>query len=190
MKISFDEYYNIVNYFNDRTNKHISLVNNFIFRIVDLGDERIDNTILKNEVIIGHDKSKFEEPEYTPYLFLTWKYHREDLGEKYDISDDLKNSIQKATFHHVKNNMHHPDYWDENLNVNSIDRMNRYKPVEKMIDATKMPLSYVAIMIADWSAMSVEKSTNKYDWAKKNINVRWKFTTEQENLIYNLLYKI
>ena len=38
--------------------------------------------------------------------------------------------------------------------------------------------------------MSEEKKSCPYDWAKKNINVRWKLTKEQENLIYDLLDKI
>jgi hypothetical protein len=59
-----------------------------------------------------------------------------------------------------------------------------------MVDATRMPLTYIALMVADWCAMSDEKSTDPYEWAKNNINVRWKFTKEQEALIYELLNKL
>lgn len=187
---TFNDYYNMINFFNDRTNKHISLVQNYIFKIINIGDERIDNTILKNEVINGHDKSKWEEPEHTPYLFLTWKKHQENIGNSYDISNNIKRSIQRATFHHVKYNLHHPEYWDDNSTIDNINGNDRDKPSEKMTDATLMPLSYIAIMVADWLAMSEEFSTNPYDWAKNNINVRWRFTTEQEKLIYDLLKKL
>ena len=40
---------------------------------------------------------------------------------------------------------------------------------------------------ADWMAMSEEKGTDPNDWAKNNINVRWKFTDEQEDMIYALI---
>lgn len=45
-----------------------------------------------------------------------------------------------------------------------------------MIDGTKMWEVDIAEMIADWLAMSEEKNSDPYEWAKKNINVRWKFT--------------
>ena len=35
-----------------------------------------------------------------------------------------------------------------------------------------------------------EKGTNPKDWANKNVNVRWKFTPEQENLIYKLIEQV
>jgi hypothetical protein len=38
-------------------------------------------------------------------------------------------------------------------------------------------------------AMSEEKSTDPYDWAKKNIGIRWKFTDGQKRLIYDLMDK-
>ena len=36
-------------------------------------------------------------------------------------------------------------------------------------------------------AMAEEKNTNPYDWARTNVNIRWKFTSKQENLIYERL---
>jgi len=44
---------------------------------------------------------------------------------------------------------------------------------------------------ADWAAMSEEKGTNTpQGWAGKNINKRWKFTKDQEYLIYDILDNI
>ena len=45
-------------------------------------------------------------------------------------------------------------------------------------------------MIADWCAVSEEKSTDPKDWADNNIGTRWKFNDEQKKLIYLLISKI
>ena len=45
-------------------------------------------------------------------------------------------------------------------------------------------------MVADWSAMSEELGSETKDWADKNVNVRWEFTDEQRDLIYELIDKV
>ena len=178
----------MINHFQTRTNFHIKLVQKYLQKIIDLKDPRLDLAELEKEKI--HDQSKFKEPELSPYIVLTWSYHQKDLNKKFDPPEDIKTQMQVASFHHVKNNPHHAEAWDKNSKVDSINRADRDTPPEQMVDATKMPLSYVASMVADWCAMSEEKKSCPYDWAKKNINVRWKLTKEQENLIYDLLDKI
>lgn len=42
-------------------------------------------------------------------------------------------------------------------------------------------------MVADWFAMSEELGGHPKDWADKNINIRWSFSQEQKNLIYDLI---
>ncbi len=39
-------------------------------------------------------------------------------------------------------------------------------------------------------AMSEEKGGTPKNWADKNVNVRWKFTDKQKDLIYELIEKI
>jgi len=177
-------------YFCKRTNNHISLVKKYIQKIIDLKDSRLDLAGLKME-LSNHDFGKFKDPELAPYIELTWNYHLKDhLGETPKVDDKLQKQIQLATFHHVKTHPHHPEYWDEKSTIDSINNKDRHKPPEKIVDATNMPLTYISTMVADWCAMSEEKNSNPYDWAKNNINVRWKFTKEQENFIYELLDKI
>ena len=176
-------------FFEDRTNYHISLVNKYLDKILELHDSRIDTTTLEKEQEI-HDQSKFEEPEYTPYIELTWNYHLKDLGKKIKSSEEELKQIQQATFYHVKNNKHHPESWDEKSTIESINNKDRDKPPEQMVDATKMPLENIACMVADWCAMSEEKGTDPYEWCKNNINKRWKFKDKQIEFIYNLLDKI
>ena len=86
--------------------------------------------------------------------------------------------------YHVTTNKHHPEFWSDNPNI---DINNRDKS-KAIVDATKMPLTYVACMCADWMGMSVEFKNSPYEWAEKNVNKRWKFTHEQVSFIYYLYY--
>lgn len=178
----------MIEHFKNRTNYHIELVQKYLDKIIALNDKRLDKKILEEEKT--HDQSKFNPPEFEPYIYINWSYHQKDLGKEYNPPEDMKTKMQLATFHHVKNNEHHPDYWDDNSTVESINNKDRDKPPTKMVDATKMPLTYVAVMVADWLAMSDEKNTDPYKWAKENINKRWKFNEEQVKLIYDLFDKL
>ena len=94
--------------------------------------------------------------------------------------------MHEATYHHVKHNKHHPEYWDNTTTLESINPKDRDKKPEKPVDATKMPLNYVAVMVADWLAMSEEKKTSVKDWISNNVNKRWIFTPKQVELINKL----
>jgi len=96
--------------------------------------------------------------------------------------------MNKATEHHVKSkaNGHHPEAHSPK-EVDLISRKDRDKPPKEIIDVTKMPELDIGEMVADWLSMSEEKKSEPKDWAKKNINIRWKFTKEQEDLIYELI---
>jgi len=177
-------------HFEDRTNYHISLVNKYLDKIISLKDSRIDLAVLKQEKE-SHDESKFEETEYEPYVKITWNYYLKDHGKKANFSQNELKEMQLATFHHVKTNKHHPEAWDENVTIKSINQDNRDRPSGNIVNATKMPLSYIACMVADWCAVSEERSTtNPVEWENANINKRWKFTQEQVDFIYELLNKI
>lgn len=172
-------------HFESRTNKHIKLVQKYCKRIHDYAPERFEGIV---ELGRDHDQSKFEEPERTPYVRLTWK-HKFDNYESYKkpgmIEDD--DEINDATLNHIKHNMHHPEYWTDKKE-NLLNEDNRDEPPEKIIDATKMPDLHIATMVADWCAMSEElKNNTPQEWADKNVNKRWKFTDKQKNLIYELI---
>ena len=78
-------------------------------------------------------------------------------------------------------NRHHPEYWDVLTD----------KQEKKLVDGTKMPKHAIIEMVCDWGAMSIETGkplkAGIKSWAKKNINVRWKFTNEQEKFIYEII---
>jgi hypothetical protein len=165
------------------------LVDKYLNRIIRLNDSRLDNNVLKHEKEI-HDQSKFEKPEHEPYIKLTWNYYLKDHGKKINWSSKELKEMQEATFHHVKTNKHHPEAWDKNSTIEAINNKDRDKPSGYIIDATGMPLSYIATMVADWCAVSEEKETDPYKWCEMNINKRWIFTDKQIKLIYDLLNKI
>lgn len=172
-------------FFKERTNKHIDLVRKYCQKIADYDKERFGDLIERGKV---HDDSKFEDPEKEPYVYITWQYRCKDKGEKFDISEDIKEKMSKATEHHVKDkrNTHHPEASCEK-EVDLINRENRDKPPKEIIDATKMTDLDIGEMVADWLGMSEEKNSSPKSWADKNVNIRWKFTDKQKDLIYELI---
>jgi len=62
--------------------------------------------------------------------------------------------------------------------------------LDKMVDATKMSDLDIAEMTADWAAMGEERGNSPKEWADKNVNKRWKFTKDQEKLIYELIKSV
>lgn len=171
-------------WFEKRTSLHIGLVKKYIGKILELNLPEINAKLLEAEK--EHDSSKFMEPEYTPYVHTTWKYKQKRLGGDYEIPEDMKAKTDEATFHHIKSNKHHPEYWDDKVKPNCLNSQDRDAPSGNMTDATKMPLTHIGAMMADWLAMSEEKNTNVNDWIKNNVNIRWKFSPKQVELIHKI----
>ena len=165
-------------FFQERTAKHIELVNKYLDRL----EEHYPYTFDKE-----HDWSKFEDPEHEPYLYITWKHKMEDEDGDYETPDEWKDKCDEATFHHIKNNKHHPEHWDKTLTENPINKDDRDKPSGKVVDGTKMPDKYILEMVADWCAMSEEKGNTPKKWADDNVGVRWEFSPEQKELIYEAI---
>lgn len=168
--------------FEKRTRKHIGLVGEFCDKIADKHPEFKE--LLERKKV--HDASKFEEPEYTPYLFVTWKYKCRKDGEEFEVPKEIEERMHEATLHHVTTNSHHPEYHSPRKD-GLINRENREAPPKEIVDATSMPDIDVAEMCADWMAMSKELGSGPKSWADKNINVRWKFTEAQKKLIYEII---
>ena len=101
----------------------------------------------------------------------------------------MKEKMNAATNNHVCENRHHPEFHC-GKKVDLISRENRDKPPKEIVDATKMPDLDLAECVADWLGMSEEKKSNPKDWADKNVNIRWKFTDKQKDLIYELIEEI
>jgi len=181
-----EDYQKMKEWFEKRTNMHIGLVQKWCQAIEDYDPEKFKGLVERSKI---HDQSKLEEPEMTPYIHTTWQYKCKDDGGEYNPPQKIKDQMNEATFHHVKNNAHHPES-HTNQTQNILNRDNRDKPPEQMVDATKMKDIDIGEMVADWMAMSSEKKSDPKNWADKNVNIRWKFTDQQKKLIYELIEKI
>lgn len=164
-----------------RTSKHINLVEKYIVKIYNI----FKPLLLDRQ--LNHDQSKYIEPELIPYVFTTWMYHCQNINILFDIPENFKIQMQEATYHHVKNNSHHPEFHDDTTTIDSINPNDRDKPPEKMVSGENMSDIDISEMVADWCAVSEERNTCPYKWAKENINIRWKFKPKQEKLIYNII---
>jgi len=177
-----DNYDEMKEWFDKRTGDHIGNVQAYCHKIAKEFPEFAE-LIERGE---KHDQSKYKYPEMDPYIYTTWKYKCQDDGKDFECPDGMEEKMNEATEHHVKNNRHHPEFHCDK-EVDLINREDRDKPPEDLIDATKMKDLDVAEMCADWMSMSKERGGKPQDWAKKNVNVRWKFTDKQEELIYKIL---
>jgi len=175
----------MIEWFEERANRHIKLVRKYCNIISESGEyDSIADELLERAGV--HDESKFKEPEYTPYIYITWHYKCKDDGIDWESSEDIDEQMNKATEHHVKNNAHHPEF-HSNKEVDLINRSDRDKPPEELIDATEMEVLDIAEMVADWCAMGEEKGNSATEWADKNVNIRWKFSSDQVDHIYNMI---
>lgn len=172
-------------WFEKRTNLHISLVGKYCQKIAEKFPE-YKGLVERAKV---HDKSKFEEPEISPYVWITWKYKCKKDNVKFDAPEDLDEKMHEATEHHVLNNSHHPEYWCGKKS-GVINKNNRDLAMDKPLDATSMPDLDIAEMVADWCGVSEEKGGNPAEWADKNIGKRWNFSPKQQELIYNLIESV
>ncbi len=89
-------------YFVERTNRHIGMVQDAIAKILAAYPDEFPGLAESGQ---QHDASKFEEPERGPYVRLTW-------NKKNGINQDDP-EIRKAVEHHIYNNKHHPEYWSK-----------------------------------------------------------------------------
>jgi len=175
------------NFFRLRTRAHLYLVNKYHNKISKLKDSRINQELFDQERD-EHDAFKWIDPEHTPYVLLTWRYEQKRQGKDFVLPDSIKQAIHVATFHHIKNHRHHPEFWWDDASLDNLNKDDRDRPnAGKIVDGTKMPMTYVAAMVADWMAMSEELGGHPRKWAEDNVNIRWTFTTEQTNFIFELI---
>lgn len=169
-------------FYEKRTRNHIDLVAKYCRKISEY-DSKYDELLERLKV---HDDSKFEEPERTPYIYITWKYKIKDEGKDFDVPKDIEDKMNEATLHHVTSNSHHPEF-HSSRKTGLLNREDRDKPPKEIVDASSMPEIDIAEMVADWCAMSEEKGNSPKGWADKNVDVRWKFGDNKKNLIYELI---
>ncbi len=172
-------------HFVKRTNRHIQLVQKYC-GIIEEAFPEMEGIIERGEV---HDASKFEEPELTPYIWLTWRYKCEDEGRECKLPEGMKEEIDKATEYHILHNAHHPEA-SQGRTTDLINKKDRDAPPDSMVDATGMSTLDLGECLADWCAMSEERGNTPLEWAENNVNKRWEFTDTQCDEIFHILETI
>jgi len=170
--------------FLNRTSKHIERVTNnakiidraFPGRFVGLLDQVRD-----------HDQSKYDDPECLPYIWLTEFYRCKENNIPFKYPEGMEDRTRQVTLIHIKNNKHHPEYWDLNKDKIELNKDRDSAKQPQVTDATKMDNTSLAEQVCDWMAMSQEKGTSLKDWADKTINNRWKFNDNQVKTLYELV---
>jgi hypothetical protein len=165
-----------------RTRRHIALVQKYCVWL----EERDPNLAGLAARGLVHDTSKFEDPEYEPYVWLTWRYKCKDDGMPCVLPPGMEARINAATEHHILANAHHPEAHQARRS-GLLNTQDRDKPPREMVDATHMGALDIAEMVADWAAMSEERGNTARAWADQNVNVRWRFTPTQVALIDRLI---
>ena len=178
-------------HFEERTKMHIGLVQKAIEKICS-GTEWKDGFAEMDLIERGktHDASKFNEPERTPYIAISWR-HKQDNFKGYKTPGQLPDASEnEATIHHITTNSHHPEFHLADKSQANISKENRDKS-DFVVDATAMPPLDIGEMVADWWAMSEELKTNTArEWFDKQKDVRWHFSEEQEAMIDKLLKRL
>lgn len=137
------------NRYNDYLDGHTGNVAEALELLHSLDIEYVNNNYDKlKEICSVHDKSKYEEPEYTPYR----KHY-------YPITEDEKletEAYDNANLHHVKNNKHHWNYWlnDETEELEIPDE-EEYK-------------LYCVERCCDWLAMAGQRNQVLNEWYNAN----------------------
>ena len=155
----------MVKFYEERTRKHIKRVQDNIKKVIknhkELNLKELDKRLM------NHDKSKFSVDEYIPYIWMTEFYRRKQLGEEFKYPNkDIKKEINEAIKHHYKVNRHHPEFHNDIKNMNNED---------------------IVEMVCDWAAMSQEFNNGLKEFADKKIDIKYKFTNKQTELIYQLI---
>lgn len=172
-------------FFVERTRKHIGRVQDFCEKAAEFFPEIADEIIQRG---VDHDKSKFMIPERKWYVILTWQYKMKNEGKEFKISQREQEHINEMTFHHVKNNAHHPESWDKGLKDNPVNKDDRSKR-DVMPDASGMDKLSMIEMVSDWAAMSLEydELDGPKKWADESFKRRWKFTKQQQDFVYEVI---
>lgn len=168
-------------HFESRTNDHIKRVQDAARDLAKFHPEIAPRLLAQ---VKGHDRCKFRDPEVDPYVFISWQYKCQDDGVDFSPPGDIDEMMRVGTFHHVKNNKHHAEYWDDYAEINDRDRD---AIPDRPTDASGMDTVSLAEMVCDWYAMGVEKGNTAKSWADKMVGTRWQFTDDQVEKIYEFI---
>jgi hypothetical protein len=155
--------------FIERSKHHQFLVRDNLLRMdgyLGLSYELLQNAAAK------HDVSKFQEPERSAYIWMTWMYHCKNNAISFTYPPGIETLVEYGWKSHISNNSHHPE-----AHV-IIDAMNDLDVVE---------------MVCDWTAIHQEMNKDVGScmvWAKNALKNKWRFSTHKQNLIYATIQEL
>ena len=96
---------------------------------------------------IQHDNSKWSEREYATFLDSRDSLRGSKDGQDAEYEKHYKT---EAIQHHVKNNPHHPEYWDNRREL--------------------MPVKDIIAMFFDWLSRSIQRNMGMEDFWQYNLS--------------------
>ena len=189
---SFNEIYNmneIEEFHLQRMDKHISKVKKYLLEFTNSDLSKELNFSKRDAIELGnkHDQDKIEGDLFEQYKYISWLYKCKLAEVPCDIP--YTEDMDKATTAHIRNNKHHPEYWDPNFTPQVVTDFNQRDSTKlKSRDGRKMPVAHIIEMCCDWKATSEERGNKAVDWAYKCLrDKRYIFTDNQWDLIYRIL---
>lgn len=147
-------------YYEAYTNRHINKVKEIAQKLL-MSGKITPNT---EQIISNHDKSKLEEPEYSPYVKRKWMSKNRSVRGRWKKDPEIRSALR----HHLKNNKHHPEYW--------------YSEKTKS-DGISMPEEYLWELLCDWGATSLEHNNTTREYFEKTKNKKFRWSKESEEFL-------
>lgn len=181
--MEFNEYQDMVSRFNERTRRHIGLVQKYGIKICEK-DQFFYQNFLPD--IMNHDWSKFSKEEFDGYVLINHHYFCKQNKIYWKPTDYEKKMMEDASLHHITHNPHHPEFHDPLKGMIGSD--NPVGTDRRVVDARTMGTGPILEMVSDWLAMSEELNNDPFEWADKVIPKKFVFDPAQVDFIYRMLH--
>lgn len=186
----------MIEMFDKKHERHVYCVRSYIKYFVDIIVAKSfdkyefskDDTEKLIERSMYHDKSRTQPNEYLPHVLLEWKRTLELNNNEVNFSDLLETDMKTAIVHHCVTNRHHPEFHDRQMYLMVGEDIIDYpkKKIGVIVNCKNMTHLDMVEMIADWSAEVFGTNRTVREYASTVVGIKWKFDTEQVELIRDL----
>lgn len=108
-----------------------------------------ENITELRKICKDHDKSKYDAPEFEPYLHHFYPTNKDE--------EHMSEEFEQAVRHHINNNKHHWDYWVDSKSQELIPDIDEYE--------YKL---YCVERVCDWLAMAKQHNEGPTEWYNLN----------------------
>ena len=166
----------MVAFFEERTRVHIEGVQRngrVMARVLEQSGESEETVSELLVAIEVHDASKWDEPERTPYVWLTHWHRQRNAGIAFEYPPGVEATVAAAIAHHKAHNTHH---------------VEAHKSPDDMTDAQ------IAEMVCDWAAIAQESASDPAasprPWFESHALSRWSFSQHTLTRIAHYLHAL